>query len=285
MKVQGSDCSIVIKTVHREFDVPYSEETIREAVSLLQEEASIEGNGICKAIQKKCGVTGCVVTPLTIGTAPLLLYLAFGSVGLPVFVSETKSLYNFQIDLLPLENSDFFDLIQDRNGERKYFEDCRVISFELRFEREQAVKLKIDVAGDRSAVVYPYAELPPREIAERFFGDNVSYKINGKEYKNIYGLTMFSKKESGTKTELWIRQSLEYGGDIPDVIEELTVEAELLKDKYEFRYFGSFRITFEKLVLMSDEINIDTASAVIGPLRFYVSGNVSADVFSSSEGL
>ena len=164
MKVQGSDCSIVIKTVHREFDVPYSEETIREAYSLLQEEAAIEGNGTCKVIRKKCGVTGCVVTPLTIGTAPLLLYLAFGSVGLPVYVTETKSLFNFQIDLLPLENSDFFDLIQDRtsenreqrteNRERRLYEDCRVTSFELRFERGQAVKLKLDIYGERPPVVF-----------------------------------------------------------------------------------------------------------------------------------
>ena len=71
MLVNGCDCSIVLKTAHREIDVPYSDETLREAVSILQEEASIEGDGICKAIQKKSGVTGCVVTPLTIGTAPL----------------------------------------------------------------------------------------------------------------------------------------------------------------------------------------------------------------------
>ena len=71
-------------------------ETIREAVSLLVEEGAIEGDGCCRAIRKSgrqagLGVTGCVVTPLTIGTAPLLLYLAMGNAGLPVFVSETKN--------------------------------------------------------------------------------------------------------------------------------------------------------------------------------------------------
>ncbi|MDR2476824.1 MAG: hypothetical protein LBD18_03450, partial [Treponema sp.] len=76
MPVNGCDCSIVIKTAYREFALPYSAETIREAYSLLQEEAAIEGNGVCRTIRKKSGVTGCVVTPLSIGTAPLLLYLA-----------------------------------------------------------------------------------------------------------------------------------------------------------------------------------------------------------------
>jgi hypothetical protein len=71
MTVQGCDCLIVIKTRYREMGVPYAEETIREAVSLLKEEAAIEGDGLCGAIRKNSGVTGCVVTPLTIGMAPI----------------------------------------------------------------------------------------------------------------------------------------------------------------------------------------------------------------------
>ena len=43
MFVNGCDCSIVIKTSHLEKDIPFSDETIREAVSILHEEASIEG--------------------------------------------------------------------------------------------------------------------------------------------------------------------------------------------------------------------------------------------------
>ncbi|MDR2965816.1 MAG: hypothetical protein LBU88_08580, partial [Treponema sp.] len=89
--VNGCDCSIIIKTTHYDTDIPYSDETLREAVSILQEEASIEGDGVCRGIRKVSGVTGCVVTPLTIGTAPLLLYLAMGAVGKPVFISETRN--------------------------------------------------------------------------------------------------------------------------------------------------------------------------------------------------
>ena len=61
MKVQGCDCSIIIKSDHGEMGVPYSEETIREAVTLLVEEAAIEGDGTCRApLRKSSGVTGCV---------------------------------------------------------------------------------------------------------------------------------------------------------------------------------------------------------------------------------
>ena len=157
MKIQGCDCSIVVKTSHREMDVPYSDETIREAVSLLEEEAAIEGGGSRKAVRKSSGVTGCIITPLTIGTAPLLLYLAMGAVGNPVYLSETRDLYRYDIGLLPMEDTELFDLIQDRGMERRLFEGCRVKGFELRVMRDEALKLRLDICGERPPVVYPHS--------------------------------------------------------------------------------------------------------------------------------
>jgi hypothetical protein len=281
MLVNGRDCSIVIKTACQEMGVPYSEETIREAVSLLTEEASIEGDGSCRVIRKSGGVTGCVVTPLTIGAAPLLLYLAMGCAGLPLYVSETRNLYLYKLNLLPMEDSTRFDLVQDRGGSRKLYEACAVTGFELRIVRGEAVKLKLDISGERPPALYPYQDMAPTEIGERFMGDKVTYRINGQEYRNIYGLTISAKKEGGTKTELWIKRILEPGTDIPDLIEELTITAQLLREKYEYRHYGMFRITLKRLVLTADETAVDIADAVIGPLRYYVAGTVNAEVFTA----
>jgi hypothetical protein len=262
--------------------VPYSEETIREAVSLLTEEAAIEGDGSCRAIRKSSGVTGCVVTPLTIGTAPLLLYLAMGSTGLPLYVSETRNIYRYKLNLLPAEDSTRFDLVQERGGSRTLYEGCAVTGFELRIHREEAVKLKLDIRGERPPAIYPYQDIAPTEKGERFMGDRVTYRINGTEYYNIYGLTLSTKKEDGTKTELWIKRSLEKGSDIPGLIEELTITAQLLRDKYEYRHYGMFRLTLSRLVLTADETAVDCADGVIGPLRYYVAGTVQAEVFTNS---
>jgi len=283
MLVNGCDCSIVIKTAHREIDVPYSDETLREAVSFLQEEAAIEGDGVCRGIKKSTGVKGCVVTPLTIGTAPLLLYLAMGAAGSSVFVSETKNLFKYQLNLLPLEDTEHFDLIQDRKNERLFFEYCRVFGFELRVMRNEAIKLKLDLCGEYAPKVYPYLDTFEREAGERFSGDCVKYFINGKEYTNIYGITLISKKRGGTKTEIWIKRSLQKGSDFPVNIEDLVITAQLLRDKYEYRHFGMFRITLKRLVQISDETEINTSGAVIGSLRFYVSGGTEAEVFTSGE--
>ena len=281
MLVNGCDCSIVVKTQRREMDIPYADETLREAVSFLEEEASIEGDSVCRGIKKSGGVTGCVVTPLTMGTAPLLLYLAMGAAGSPVFVSETKNLYRHYLDLSPTEDTEHFDLIQDRGGERLLHEGCRVLGFELRIMREEAIKLKLDICGDSTPSVYPYADTFEREAGERFKGDSVTYTINGQEYKNIYGVTLLSKKQGGTKTELWIKRALQQGSDIPTIIDEMSFTAQLLRDSYEYRYFGTFRITIKRLVLISDETEINTSRAVIAPLRYYVAGTVSTEVFTT----
>lgn len=283
MKVNGCDCSIVIKTTHREMGIPYSEETLREAVSILKEEASIEGDGVCRGLRKMNGVTGCVVTPLTIGTAPLLLYLAMGSSGLPVFVSETRNLYICRLSLIPMEETGLFDLIQDRGGEQRLFESCQVQGFELRFTRGEVIKLKLDIHGEYPSVAYSYANTFEREQEEKFSGDCVVYKINGQEYKNIYGLTFITQKEGGTKTEIWIKRALEQRSDLPEIIDELTITAQLLRDKYEYRYFGTFRITVKNLVLNSDETTINAADSVIGPLRYYVADTVATEIFTSGE--
>lgn len=283
MFVNGRDCSIVVKTAYREFDVPYCDETLREAVSLLVEEAAIEGNGVRGAVRKSSGVTGCVVTPLTIATAPCLLYLAFGFAGNLEFVSETRNLYRYHLSLLPMEDTERFDLTQDRGGQRRLFEGCRIKGFELRATRGQDIKLKLDIRGERPPAVYPCADTFGREYGERFSGDYITYKINGQEYQTIYGITLASKKEGGAKTELWVKRVLHTAPDLPQIIDEFSFTARLLSDGYEHRRFGAFRVTLKRLVLVSDETNVNSHDAVIGPLRFYAAGAVSAEVFESGE--
>ena len=282
MLVNGRDCFITIKTTALERGIPYIEETVREAFSILREQAPVEGKGYCGGIRKSGGVTGCVVTPISIGTAPLLLYLAMGSAGMPLFVSETRNVYSYRLDLVPMEDGGVFDLVQDRNGERRLFEACRVKGFELRFGRGEVVHLKLDIAGERAPVVYPCAVIPPAVGGGYFHSDFVCYRINGVEYKNIYGLTLGVNKEGGAKTELWIKRALQRGSDLPEIIEELTISARLLREKYEYRSYGIFHLTITRLVLTADETAVDCPDGVIGPLRFYAAGGVCAEVFTST---
>ncbi|MDR2177571.1 MAG: hypothetical protein LBP20_05955 [Treponema sp.] len=290
MLIHGRDCFIAIKTDGRETGIPYAVETIREAVSLLTEEAAIEGEGTRRAIKKSTGVTGCVVTPLAIGTAPLLLYLAMGKADLPQYVSGTRNLYRYKLALLPMENSTRFDVVQFRGGGRKRYERCAVSAFELRVRRGEAVRLKLNVQGGQAPEEYPGTGHLETAGGERFMGDRVSCRINGAEYTNIYGLTLSVKKEGGTKTELRIKRVLNQadaaapGGDLPEIIDELSITANLLRDRYEERYYGMFRVTLGRLALAADETIVESADAVIGSMRYYCAGAVIAEVFTADGG-
>jgi hypothetical protein len=273
---------MVFKTGLREMGVPYSEETIREAGVVLREEASIEGDGVCGGIRKSRGVTGCVVTPLGLGTAPFLLALAMGGAGAAEFVSETRNLYRYVLDLLPAEDSARFEVVQERGGERRVYGGCVAAGFELRVNRGQAVKLKLDIRGEQGPAVWPYQEMAGAETGERFMGDRVRYWVNGVEHRNIYGLTIAARKQGGTRAEARIHRVLEAGADFPESIDTLTITAQLLRDKYEDRHYGMFRLVLTGLALMADETDVDCADAVIGPLRYYCSGEVRAEVFTAT---
>jgi hypothetical protein len=203
-----------------------------------------------------------------------------GGADNPIYVSETRNLYLYRFELIPTEDTKHFDLVQDRKSERRLFEGCRVQGFELRIMRDEAIKLKLDIVGEYPARAYPYTDTFEREAGERFKGDCVTYKINGQEYKNIYGITLVSKKQGGTKNIILIKREKIRGSDIPELIEEMTITAQLLRDKHEYKYYGIFRITLNKLVLISDETEINSADTVIGPLRYYVSGSASTDIFN-----
>jgi hypothetical protein len=271
-----------MRTDYREMGIPYSEETIREAAAILREEASIEGDGVCGGIRKSGGATGCVVAPLALETAPLLLALAMGGSGTPEYVSETRNLYRYVLELLPAEDSARFEVVQERGGLRRVYGGCVAAGFELRIDREQAVKLKLDIRGEQAPAVWPYQEMERAETGERFMGERVRYWINGKEQLNIYGLTIAARKAGGTRTELRLHRVLEQGVDFPDVIDTLTITAPLLRDKYEERHYGMFRFVLTGLALMADETDVDCADAVIGPLRYYCAGTVGAEVFTAT---
>lgn len=290
MYVNGSDCRITIETSSRFLDIPYVSETIRENILLLQEEVSIEGSARRRGKKKSGGVTGCVVSMLTLKSVPYLFYFAFGVMGNPVFVSGTRNLYQYRLELCPFEDAEYFNVIQTRNTIRGFkYEDCRVNAFELRIEQDEFIKLRLDIAS-RIIPKPLLEELPERDFEEPFFGYDIRYSIKDvststadEDYDNIYGVTIQCKKDEGAKTEVWIKRVLENEHEIPNHIEELVISVRLFCDKYEDNQFGRFTITLNNLVLISDETNVESSDAVIGMLRYHVNGFVSADVFTEGE--
>jgi hypothetical protein len=205
-----------------------------------------------------------------------------GGAGAPEYVSETRNLYRYALELLPAEDSAWFEVVQERGGLRRVYGGCVAVGFELRINREGAVKMKLDIRGEQAPAVWPYQDMAPAETGERFMGDRVRYWINGREYLNIYGLTIAERKLGGTRTELRLHRVLEQGEDFPGAIDTLTIAAQVLRDTYEERHYGTFRLALTGLALMADETDVDCADAVIGPLRYYCAGKTSAEVFTAT---
>jgi hypothetical protein len=220
--------------------------------------------------------------------------LALGEAGIPLFVSETRNLYKHTLRLAPLEDSPALTLIRERGAERIRFEHCRVSGFELRINRETAgalpgtVFLRLDISGDRPPEPYLLETDNGPSPAERFKEPGVRYALNGVEIKTIYGLTVTTAKKAGTKTEVWIKrlnlsQPPSVAAEFPTTIESLAVTARLFREYYEWRTPGTFRLTLTRLLLMTDETSVNTSGPVIGPLRYYCAGDMTAETFTSNE--
>jgi hypothetical protein len=151
--------------------------------------------------------------------------------------------------------------------------------------RDEAIKLKLDITGNCPPVSYPYPERFTVYSGERFKEDGVKYRINNIEQKNIYGLTITTRKAGGTQTEVRIHRVLNSATELPPIIETLEITAQLFRDSYEFRSYGAFRLSLSRLVLMGDETSINSGDTVIGPLRYYCAGLFSVDVFTTDEGV
>jgi hypothetical protein len=124
--------------------------------------------------------------------------------------------------------------------------------------------------------------------AEHFKENGVHYAINGVEHQDIYGLTVITAKQSGTKTALRIHRILRDGEELPASIESIGITARLFRDHADLRSDegrtpGMFRLTFSNLLLMADETSVNISGPVIGPLRYYCAGNMTAEVFTQGE--
>jgi len=288
MVVRGDECSIRIRIGEKEIEVPFSEETVREEAALVIGETGGE------VVRQVTGTTGCIVTPLTLETAPLLLGLALGEMGVPVFVSETRNLYRHELCLLPMEDGPEFEIFQKRwHGGNKVsvgrrYPGCRVTGFEFRIrrdgeDRESAIKLKLDIGGSEAPESYAVTETAEFILGERFKEDGVTYAINGNEYTGIYGVTITAKKAEQGKAEIWIHRILGKDDELPAVIEDFVITARLFRERYQCGSFGMFRLSLSRLVLVADETTVDCAGPVIGPMRFYVAGDVRGEVFTERD--
>jgi hypothetical protein len=282
--VHGNEVLLRMIVGDADVEVPFSGSTLRDKYDVWTYEAAIEGDGLCRALTEKAGATGGFTTPLTLGTAPAVLEAMFGKSKESSFVSGTRDLYVTHSDLCAADTSERFSLIEEWGNTNKVYPDCVCTAFELRIHRGEAVRAHLDIDSD-SKSNEQRAESKEKTgnalqvgSGERFKEYGVSYLIDGKYYNNIYASTLSVKKAGGCKTELFLNRVL-LNEDLPERINSITIRARLFRDKYEEREYGRFIICLNDLRLIANETAVNTADAVIGQLRYVVSGFVSVETY------
>jgi hypothetical protein len=218
--INGRDCRLWVKAGGEVIDVPYSVETIREA---------------------ETGLGGCFVSSLSIETAPGLLGLAFGAVGEWAAVAEMRDLYCRELSVAGGDAGAGFGVRQWRGGDVREYEDCRIEGFELRIERGEAVRAKVEVCGGKRALHAMPVQQPPSPspspqgggekeeemsykkgnegyemegkkravFRERFQGRGVAFWSGGREWRGIYAATISCRRVGEkVKTRVMIHRVL-----------------------------------------------------------------------------
>jgi hypothetical protein len=186
-----------------------------------------------------------------------------------------------------LKKSPGFDLIQERGNGRKVYEGWSVWDFELRCIRSRyaegyaPIRLKLELRGGKvtegvSLPAFSDKEKSPGDAPDILYSVNgLRYEIDGTETGGIYGFSIKTRRDGTPKVFVRLHRILGQN-ELPPVIEKLIITARVRKGGE----FGLFKIHLEKLLLAADETTVNSADKVIGPLRYYAAGSITADVFS-----
>ena len=284
MNVQGRDCAFTLILGSRLMSLPYSTETLREAPRLITREALLDGTR-GDAIPGSVETAGCVVTSLSISTAPYLLALALGAEEDPEWVSETRSLYRHRLTQRYGRDGARCAVIQDRVFRVRYFLGLRRAGYQLRGAAGDRLYLRLDLqseAGSEDADYY-LAARPPAEEAFRF--DQGTLIVNGQAVPGFYAFSLTVNAEgSGAGAELRLHSTLNAQAaallDKPR-IDQVDLRFTLVNSFYEDRRPGYFRISARDLLLQADESAVDAADEVIGSRRYIVNGDLADEVYTA----
>lgn len=277
----------VIRDDRENLRVPATRNTIRYIPLLLDRKPTAGKNIIEHPQITGRKVTGCIVTRMTITTAPILLLLVAGEIELEGHRPQTRGIYYHE--LITLDASLYYFGIETRSEThiREYL-DLIVESFELRGERGSAVYMKINVRG-RTEHIVENIEVIEEIISERYFflsGNEIS--LNGEVIEDTAGFILEGKLLHETvKTHTFsIRRKETDHSDFSFMRDEISAELTFTNpEEYEAGYKAEFTITLERLVYEGEESYPDASGVWGRNFRYRVYGKLKVRVFTNTEEL
>lgn len=286
MTAAGRDCALVIIAGNTRLSVPYSEETLRTRYRLLEDEPTLESDGVAGTWSDADGALGCFVTRLTLSIVPILLACAFGKEAEPQLVSETRSLWRHDLALDYRAAGISFDAVSDRVFRIRRIRELSPLGWELRVHCGDAIDFKLDAQGEHPVEEGEASLLVPLQDEEFFRESGTLLSVNGTVATSAYGAYVTVARGASCRTEIRIQRKASSEDDhlFGARIETLELDARLYRDEYEERHKGRFVIRATDLLLFSEDAKPDSASAIVGPLRYIVAGELTAEVYTRDGG-
>lgn len=284
MTATGRDCAFVIIAGSTRVSIPFSDETLRTRYRLLQESPTLEGDGQAGTWSDADGALGCFVTRLTLSIVPILFALAYGKEVKPQLMSETHSLWRHDLALDYRAAGVSFDAVSDRVFRIRSIRELSPLGWELRIHCGDAIDFKLDAVGDNPVEEGEPGLLVPLQDEEFFRESGTLLSVNGEKVTSAYGFYLIVTRGETYRTEIRIHRKASdvddhlFGGQIT----EIELDARLYRDEYEERHKGRFVIRATDLLLFSEDAKPDSASEIVGPLRYIVAGKLEAEVFTRS---
>ena len=232
-------------------------------------------------------VTGCIVTRITISTAPILLLLVTGEIETEGHRPQTRGIYYH--DLLTLERSLYYFGIETRTETHiKEYLELIVESFELRGERGRAVYLKINVRGRTETISESIDGTKERKSERYFFFGGNEISINGEIIEDTAGFILEGRLLDETvKTHTFsIRRKETDRVDFSIMRTEISAKLTFTNpEEYEARYTATFAVTLERLVYEGEESYPDASGVWGRNFRYRVYGKLKVRVYTKEEEL
>lgn len=267
--------------------IPATRNTLRYVPLLLDKKPTAGKNIILNPQITGRRVTGCIVTRMTITTAPILLFLVIGEIELEGHRPQTRGIYYHE--LITLDTSLYYFGIETKNETHiKEYLELIVESFELRGERGSAVYMKINVRG-RTETKLENIEVIEEIKSERYFfvrGNEIS--LNGQVIEDTAGFILEGTLLHETvKTHTFsIRRKETDHSDFSFMRDEISAELKFTNpEEYEAGYKAEFTVTLERLVYEGEESYPDTSGVWGRNFRYRVYGKLKVRVFTNTEEL
>ena len=290
MRPIGAECSLVLEIAGMSVALPFAEETLRVEL-VVEEREPLLGMAIPVCLTMPHAETaGCVVTRVGRVALLALLHACLGTAELPVHVPETRGMFATTFRLAKrFDGFPEFNLVADRGVERVRYPALRARGFELRGRVEEALYVRLDVAGCEAAASFD--EMPELVEEEHFYFERGSVVVDGVSMDGVYefaltvgtGLQRYAggRTRNGKKTVTFtLHTPLEES--VADLLERpshvVDLGFSLLSTFPEPHHAPGFCIHCEDMVLRKEQKEPDSPDELCSPYMFVGRGGVSANV-------